>query len=95
MNFGSVVMERGKLISGCIMGYGIHVFVTHTPVVLAMQTPSPDDDCDEVILEVRRIKEELARKFNFDVRAMAADARERQWKSGHKVVSFAKPRDVP
>ena len=57
-----------------------------------MKTNPSNSEIDEVIVEVRRIKEELARKFNFDVRAMAADASERQWKSGHKVVSFAKRR---
>jgi hypothetical protein len=57
-----------------------------------MKTNPSKFECDEVIVEVRRIKEELARKFDFDVRRMVEDARERQWKSGHKVVSFAKPR---
>ena len=57
-----------------------------------MKTILPDTECDEVILEVRRVKEELARKFNFNVKAMVEDARKRQGVSGQKVVSFAKPR---
>ena len=43
---------------------------------------------DEIVLEVRKVKESLAAKFNYDVRAMLLDARKRQNSSGHKVVSF-------
>ncbi len=45
-----------------------------------------------VIREVRRAKERLAQKFDFDVRRIAADARARQHSSGHEVVSRAKPK---
>lgn len=41
---------------------------------------------DSVMAEVRRAKEELAKRFNYDIAAMVKDARERQGKSGHRVV---------
>ena len=41
---------------------------------------------DSVIAEVRRVKTELAKRFDFDVSAMLRDARIRQSQSGHKVV---------
>jgi hypothetical protein len=47
---------------------------------------------DTVIHEVRRTKERLARKFDYDVRRIAADARARQYSSGHEVVSRVKPK---
>jgi len=43
---------------------------------------------DNIIAEVRQAREAYAKKFNYDVRAMARDLRERQAKSGRKVVSF-------
>ena len=45
---------------------------------------------DPVIAELHRIKDEHAKKFNYDVRAMMADLRERQKTSGRTYVSFAK-----
>jgi hypothetical protein len=42
---------------------------------------------DEVILEVRRIKEQLAEEFDFDIDRILADAREKQRKPGRKVLS--------
>jgi hypothetical protein len=42
---------------------------------------------DPIVDEVRAIKEKLAARFDFDVRAIAADARRRQQASGHPVVS--------
>lgn len=45
---------------------------------------------DPVIAELHRIKDEHAKKFNYDVRAMMADLRERQKASGRTYVSFAK-----
>jgi hypothetical protein len=44
---------------------------------------------DEIVDEVRKAREELASRANFDLRSMLAAARKRQKKSGHKVVSFA------
>jgi hypothetical protein len=42
---------------------------------------------DPIIAEVRRIKVELLEKFNFDMAAMARDARARQCKSGHPIIT--------
>ena len=42
---------------------------------------------DEVLKEVRAIKEKLARSMGFDVRRILADARRRQARSGRKVIS--------
>ncbi len=43
-------------------------------------------DC--IVEEVRRVREELAAKYAFDIKAILAAAKKRQCKSGHKVVSF-------
>jgi len=48
---------------------------------------------DSVVAEVRRAREEIAKSFNYDLRAMIEDARKRQALSGRKVVSFP-PRPV-
>jgi hypothetical protein len=48
---------------------------------------------DSIIAEVRRAREELARRCNYDLRAMIEDARNRQAASGRRVVSFP-PRRV-
>jgi len=44
---------------------------------------------DELVEEVRKARQEQAAKWNFDLKAILADARKRQAQSGHKVVSFA------
>ena len=41
---------------------------------------------DSVIAEVRRTKVKLLERFNYDLEAMARDARARQNQSGHEVV---------
>ena len=41
---------------------------------------------DSIIAEVRRTKVKLLERFNYDLEAMARDARARQSKSGHEVV---------
>ena len=38
---------------------------------------------------LRQARERHAAKFNYDLKAMVADARKRQKDSGHQVVSFA------
>lgn len=43
-------------------------------------------DC--IVAEVRQAREEIAKRFNYDLRAMIDDARQRQAASGRKVVSF-------
>jgi len=47
---------------------------------------------DELVEEVRKARQEQAAKWNFDLKAILADARKRQAQSGHKVVSFV-PKD--
>jgi hypothetical protein len=42
---------------------------------------------DEVIQEVRRIKETLAKSMDFDIDRIVEDARQRQQASGRKVLS--------
>ena len=44
---------------------------------------------DEIVEEVRRIREENAAKFDHNLKAILDDARKRQRLSGRKVVSFA------
>lgn len=41
---------------------------------------------ESVIAEVRRVKVELLERFNYDLEAMARDARARQNQSGHEVI---------
>ncbi len=43
---------------------------------------------DEIVEEVRKARQEQAARWNFDLKAVLADARKRQAQSGHRVVSF-------
>ena len=43
---------------------------------------------DYIVDEIRRIREGLAARHNFDIKAILAAARKRQAKSGHRVVTF-------
>ena len=43
---------------------------------------------DEIVEEVRRAREEQAARQGFDLKAILAEARKRQKKSGRRVVSF-------
>jgi hypothetical protein len=43
---------------------------------------------DPIIDDVRRVREEEAAKYRFDVRAILAAAKRRQRRSGRTVVSF-------
>ena len=48
---------------------------------------------DEIVNQVRQVRELNAARFNYDLKAIVADARKRQKNSGHAVASFAsKPR---
>ena len=47
---------------------------------------------DQVISEIRKIREAYAEKFNYDVYAMLRDLKERQSKSGRKTVSLPSKR---
>ena len=44
---------------------------------------------DEIIREVWRAKDRLAREFNYDLDALAAELQKRQKKPGRKVVNLA------
>ncbi len=43
---------------------------------------------DYIVEDVRRIREEQAAKYNFDIKAILGSAKKRQRKSGRRVVSF-------
>ncbi|HEU0008186.1 MAG TPA: hypothetical protein VFT34_00055 [Verrucomicrobiae bacterium] len=44
---------------------------------------------DEIVEQVRQVRELQAARLNFDLKAILADARRRQKDSGHRIVSFA------
>lgn len=48
---------------------------------------------DEIVEEIRRIRQEQAARFGHNVAAIVADSRKRQQEGGRKVVSFP-PRPV-
>jgi len=50
---------------------------------------------DPIIAEIRRVRETYAEKFNYDVYAMLHDLKERQTKSGRKVVLLPPKRLKP
>jgi hypothetical protein len=50
---------------------------------------------DPVVAEVRRIREELAARFNYDTGAILEDARQRQTAAGQKVIRLPPRRPVP
>jgi hypothetical protein len=43
---------------------------------------------DPIVAEVRRVREDLAAKHGFDLKAILAASKKRQSRSKHKVVSF-------
>jgi hypothetical protein len=43
---------------------------------------------DSIIAEVRQIRDELAKRFNYDLRAIVQDARDRQAAGGRMVVTL-------
>jgi hypothetical protein len=47
---------------------------------------------DPIVEEVRKYRDENARKFGYNIRAIAEDARKRERASGHKLVSFCRRR---
>ncbi len=49
---------------------------------------------DYIVDEVRRIREEQAAHYVFDIKAILAAARKRQRKSGLKVVSFVRTKKL-
>jgi len=44
---------------------------------------------DPIVKEVRKAREEHAAKFNFDIKSIIEDARQKQATGKHQVVSFA------
>jgi len=49
---------------------------------------------DYIVDEVRRVREEQAAKYAFDVKAILAAAKKRQRRSGRKIVSFLPKKKV-
>lgn len=49
---------------------------------------------DPIVKEIRKAREELARKFNFDLHAIFSDISERQKALGSRLVSKAKKHTV-
>ena len=47
---------------------------------------------DPIIDEIHKYREEFARKFNYDLKAMVEDLMKRQKESGRKVVDLSSPR---
>jgi hypothetical protein len=47
---------------------------------------------DPILDEIRRQRREIAERFDYDLRAIIADARKRQKRQGKKVVSLARSR---
>ena len=45
---------------------------------------------DPIVEEIHKIREEYAKKFDYDVDAMFDDLRQKQSQSNHKIVSFVK-----
>ena len=45
---------------------------------------------DDIIREVWRAKDEIAKQFNYDMEALAAELRKRQKESGRKIVNLEK-----
>ena len=45
---------------------------------------------DEIIDEIYQIREEHAKAFDYDIKALCADWRKRQDKSGRKVISLSR-----
>ncbi len=49
---------------------------------------------DPIVDEVRKTREQLAKKFNFDVGAIFKDLRKRQAKLGNRLVHRARKREA-
>ena len=47
---------------------------------------------DPIVDEVRRVREDEAAKYGFDIKAILAASKRRQRRSRHKVVSFVPKR---
>jgi len=49
---------------------------------------------DPIVAEIRRIREEHAARYNYDLRAICEDLKEQERKSGRQFVSYP-PRRIP
>ncbi len=47
---------------------------------------------DPIVNEVRRVRDELAKKFNYDVDAIFSDLREKQKKYSNRIVNLRRQR---
>jgi hypothetical protein len=50
---------------------------------------------DEIVEEIRRIRQEQAARFGYNIAAIVADSRRRQQEGNRKVVSFPPRRTRP
>jgi hypothetical protein len=50
---------------------------------------------DPIIDEIHKVREEYARQFDFDVRAICRDIQAKQLKSGRDLVSFPARKPTP
>lgn len=54
---------------------------------------------DPIVDEVRRVRDAYAARFNYDLRAIFRDLKEKEKRSGRKVVSYAEnaqpPQELP
>jgi hypothetical protein len=50
---------------------------------------------DPIVAEVRKARDEYARRFNYDLDAICNDLRQRQAQAGRKAVSFPPKRPKP
>ena len=47
---------------------------------------------DPIVSEVRRVRDELAKKFNYDVDAIFSDLRDKQKQFGNRIVNLRRQR---
>ena len=50
---------------------------------------------DPIVEEVRTIREQLAARFDFDIRKIVEDAQRRQAVSKSRIVAFERPKKAP
>jgi hypothetical protein len=62
-----------------------------------MATNNRNDEArsDPIVEEIRRIRDEQAAKFDYNVRAIIEDAKKREGKDGRQVVSFVREKAAP